>query len=84
VPNRVPPEQEDRDIEASYLRMEQHDRDLDLRERFYVAPLTAAAHLKVSEYSQRLIDATDAERECRHGRLPGDRNQTCDCWKDAA
>jgi hypothetical protein len=40
----------------------------------------AATHLALIERNQRLIDATDADRECEHGKLPGDRMQTCDCW----
>lgn len=41
---------------------------------------SAAAHLVLIERNQRIIDATDADRECVHGKLPGDRVQTCDCW----
>lgn len=45
---------------------------------------TAPAHLAVAGRARALIDATSADNECVHGKLPGDAVQTCGCWRAAA
>lgn len=42
--------------------------------------MTAGADERPLYVAPALIDATNADSECRHGNLPADRDIDCDCW----